>query len=114
MEVDESATGAAAAQLNTVTVIRGEKMIKCTGCEMLVHQDCDQMLKDPAIRKQIMPDLVEGDAPKISANQAHYKCPNCRKTNRNVLLEQIIDLLTGADKAGHFLMPFWEQMSPQA
>ena len=54
---------------------------------MLVHVDCDRMLLDPLIRKQIMPEHIEGEILKISANSPHYKCPNCRRTNRNSLLE---------------------------
>jgi len=49
-------------------IVKGEKMIKCKGCAMLVHVDCDRMLFDPVIRKQIMPERIEGETLKISAN----------------------------------------------
>lgn len=79
-------------------MISGEKMIKCRQCSMLVHVDCDRMLDDPTIRNQIIPDRVEGELIKISANSPLYKCPPCRKANRSQLLEQIIEVLIALDK----------------
>ena len=87
-------------------------MIKCKGCSMLVHLDCDSMLTDPDIRKQIMPEHIEGEVIKNNANGLQYKCPNCRRSNRIKLLEQIIDVLAAADKHKHFLSPFWSTMKP--
>ena len=89
-------------------MVKGEKMIKCRGCQMLVHVDCDRMLNDPVIARQIMPERVEGELVKYGANSPQYKCPNCRKTNRNALLEQIIDVLIELDKQKYFLHPFWK------
>ena len=77
---------------------------------MLVHVDCDIMLADASIRKQIMPEKIEGEVQKLSANAQQYKCPNCRRANRSSLLEQIIEVLIAYDKKEHFLLPFWESM----
>ena len=89
-------------------------MIKCRGCAMLVHVDCDRMLADPTIRRQIMPERIEGELVKFNANSPQYKCPNCRRANRNSLLEQVIEVLMVSDKQEHFLLPFWDSMQPQA
>jgi len=57
-----------------------------------------------------MPDRVEGEPVKMNSNSPHYKCPNCRRSNRSQLLEIIIDTLITLDKHEHFLLPFWNQM----
>ena len=95
-------------------IIKGETMIKCKGCSMLVHVDCDFMLSDLNIRRQIMPERIEGEPIKVSSRQPQYKCPVCRRANRNNLLEDVIDVLIANDKQKHFLSPFWEVMQPQA
>ena len=57
-----------------------------------------------------MPDCIEGEQTKLSTNMPLYKCPSCRRTNRNQLLENIVEVLISNDKQEHFLLPFWEHM----
>ena len=61
-----------------------------------------------------MPERIEGELVKFNANSPQYKCPNCRRANRNSLLEQVIEVLMVSDKQEHFLLPFWDSMQPQA